>query len=96
MIEGDQKTMTHAARLIFIVYLCILHLVRCWKVGGGNLMLGDLDGESLGKAAGGMDGTPRRVDRRKGSDDSRRDWEAWMEGLGGESLGEAVGGLNFK
>jgi hypothetical protein len=41
-----------------------------------------------------MDGTPRRVDRRKGSDDSRRDWEAWMEGLGGESLGEAVGGLN--
>jgi hypothetical protein len=57
-------------------------------------MLGDLDGESLGEAAGGMDGTPRRVDRRKGSDDSRRDWEAWMEGLGGESLGEAVGGLN--
>jgi hypothetical protein len=57
-------------------------------------MMGDLDGESLGEAVGDMDGTPRRVDRRKGSDDSRKDWEAWMEGLGGESLGEAVGGLN--
>jgi hypothetical protein len=53
-------------------------------------MLGDLDGESLGEAVGDMDGTPRRVDRWKVSDDSRKDREAWMEGLGGES-GDYVG-----
>jgi hypothetical protein len=44
-----------------------------------------LDGESPGEAAGDVDGTPRRVDRWKGSDDSREDWKAWMEGLGGGS-----------
>jgi hypothetical protein len=49
-------------------------------------MLGDLDGESPGEAAGDVDGTPRRVDRWKGSDDSREDWEEAVGGLNGTPL----------